>query len=149
MSFRVHYRGLEVTCDTFAELDALADHARGVKQVIDQQSHKAITSKSEPSGDPGKNFMSYLQDVHRKTLRTLMASDTPVTDKDLRTALEVETNNQLGGYFSAITRAAKKAKFLEGKDIIQKTTLNAKTGERAFTYTIPKGTVRNYLQQYL
>ncbi len=82
------------------------------------------------------NFVKALSEKPLNVLQILIKANTSMTDTELRNALNLESNLQLAGYMSSITKAAQKMNFAVG-EIIKKEVLSNVPGERAYKYSIP------------
>lgn len=136
MAYKVIYRTLEVVCDTFAEVDALADHATGEKRPTKRLPRQVTASAALTAETPVAGFVQGLNKIHRNIMTLLLSASRPLTDTEMRKELSIESNNQLAGFMAGITRAAKKAT-LKKEDVLKVTVLSNKPGARAYTYTVP------------
>lgn len=144
MSFKVNYKGLEVICDSVEDLDLLADKLNTNEQANKFKPVKSSNKNINASPnlfDSGSNnsIESFVKRLNPKPLgviRALVEANRPLTDTELRDALNLESNMQLAGYMSAITKASKKEGF-GIDDILFKEILNDTPGKRAYSYVIP------------
>ncbi len=136
MGFKVIYKGLEVICDTFEDLDVLADKIKAHKG----HSKPPVENNTPTLFSNGKgtysDFVKALSVKPLSVMQILTRADRPMTDTELRTALNLESNMQLAGYMSSITKAAQKTNFAVD-DVIKKEVLSSIPGDRAYKYSIP------------
>lgn len=93
MSFRLYYKGVEIGCDSVAELDALADHIH-----------------SRPTYFPRlsvEDTVKCLPDGAQILLKAVVRLGGRATNIMIREALQLEHQNQFGGMVSALTNGMK------------------------------------------
>lgn len=148
MPFKLLYRGLEVTCDTIKDIDALADNLEnqrkskaplqnGVSAIVAENSISNGTKKIEPPKI--RAFVNRLAEKQKAILSILVGSPTGLTDSELRTATGVKNNMALAGITSVMSKAAK-SEGLNYSDIVEKIVLSAEIGKQAYHYQITPDT---------
>jgi len=134
MGFKVNYRGLEVTCETPEDVDALAERVRLVR------AHRDAIERSpryplfdNPKHGSAKILMKELSEQPRKLLKLLIERG-KLTDAEIRELLGLQNNKALAGVMTGISKRAKKAGI--NKAIVEKAFKRNGTGERLYQYSI-------------
>lgn len=144
MGFKVMYKGLEVICDTFEDLDFLAEQASG--RTTTQPRRTKTAEAVEPSA-PETNgashdqhmmkFINSLPDGTMEVLSQLVANG-EMTDSQLRAKLGLTNNMQLAGRTAMVSRSAKKFG-VAPEDLLVAKMISKKPGNRKYTYHVPEG----------
>jgi len=132
MGFKVNYRGLEVTCETPEDVDALADRARSKgaqKEAIQRFPRLPLL---ERHGDV-KRLVGELGQQQKTLLRQLVDRG-KLSDADIRQLLSLGNNKALAGVLTGISKRAKRAGI--SGTVLEKTSKRNGTGERHYQYTI-------------
>lgn len=142
MAFRVIYKGLEVICDTFADLDFLAEQAINYKPAartesarVPTQQEKAPALPLRDGNDKDARLIAFIEALPEKTIEVLsvLVANGAMTDAGLRAALKLDNNMQLAGRVAPISRNAKKIG-LKAQDVLLTKVINNKPGERKYEY---------------
>jgi hypothetical protein len=134
MGFKVNYRGLEVTCETPEDVDALASLARIGKAC--KQAVRGFPKPSlfdNPKHGSARILVRELAEQPRNLLR-LLAEKGKMTDAEIRELLGLQNNKALAGVLTGISKRAKKAGI--NKAIVEKVSKRNGTGERRYLYSI-------------
>jgi hypothetical protein len=110
MGYRVNYRGLEVACDSFADLDALAEHLAGSKASPTKSSGNGSVQPAEQKPATLKEFVQTLSLNPKNLLRALVKAEShKMRDIDLCHALGLKNTQALSGVISTLHRTAGRA----------------------------------------
>src|SRR4051812_13413232 len=101
MGFKVIYRGLEVVCDTFDDLDALAEraarHTNGSTPPAKINEKISVSASSLFTNGSGATVDHLVRALPESTFDVLsaMAGKPAVNDRDLRKELGLNSNGQI------------------------------------------------------
>lgn len=152
MEYKVIYKGFEVICDSFEALDELTEKARQksrsapVKQfshgTVEPQlrlnlneSENGLSKATNVADDHLKQYIKKLPQSSVDVLQLLVEHRRAMTDTELRTELGLESNMQLAGRISPITRTAQKLGMDANTFFSNRKTDNT-PGNRAYEYEI-------------
>lgn len=134
MGFKVNYRGLEVTCETPDDVDALAERMRlGRAQKEAIQRFPRYPLFDNPKHGSAKLLMKDLAEQPKNLLKLLIERG-KLTDVEIRELLNLQNNKALAGVMTGISKRAKKAGI--NKPIVEKFFKRNGTGERLYQYSI-------------
>jgi hypothetical protein len=107
MSYLVHYRNIEVTCDTLDEVDALAERAdRARKSPVDLQ-FRARTPETNGQTPTVQQLVAGFKARPKKALKAIVSSGGHITDTELCRILKAKNNMALAGILSPVYRQAR------------------------------------------
>jgi len=126
MAYKVSFRGLEVTCNSAAEvlaLAALASTDGNSERVPQVRSRQTIQSLVESLSEDQKQLVDLLNKVWPDS----------TTDQKLCDAMRLTGNKKLAGVLAGISKLSKRAGI---NPIIRHQSLRGRTGERLHRYWI-------------
>jgi hypothetical protein len=153
MSYKVFYKGLEVVCDTFEDLDTLAekattlraaktvavtDNRNDVKPLTNGNANPTLFENSEPI-----QLQDFVKGLTKKTklfLGLLAESGQTMSDTEIRERLGIDTKQKLLGTISAVYKGAARAK-ISIEDILIRTVTNSDARNKEFATQIPDKTL--------
>ncbi len=134
MSFKVNYKGLEVTVDSIDDLDHLAERATGTTGNARTNGHSRspVLPRDEPTISA---FVASLSENARHGLSVLIDHGGVMRDRDFCRALNIPDNTALGGRVtSPIQRAANRAG-VQADTVLVKRQIS--DNPRVFEYSVP------------
>lgn len=118
MPYKIRFKGsVEIECDTVDEVISIAHRLADTNgKVTDYTLPDVVSSDAgiRLTTSRFQEFVGFLDAEQRKFLALLVESPDGKTDHNLRQALGLSDNKQLGGMMSGISKLAKKAGFSIG-----------------------------------
>lgn len=155
MSYKVVYKGLEVICDSFEDLDELAERATTLRTVqtntktdnqieLNLKSQTNGNSQTKPTDESQplqiQDFIKKLTPKTKSFLKVLAESGDAMTDTEARQKLRIETKAKLLGTISAVYKGADRVG-ISIEDILIRRVVNGDSRNKEFSTQIPEKTL--------
>lgn len=155
MSYKVIYKGLEVICDSFEDLDELAEKATSLRAAqtntktdnqielnLKTQTNGNSQAKATDNSQPVQvqDFIKNSTEKTKSFLSVLAESGAVMTDTEVRQILGVETKQQLLGTVSAVYKGASRVG-INIEDILIRSVINGDSRNKEFATQIPEKTL--------
>lgn len=156
MSYKVMYKGLEVICDTFEDLDDLAEKAmsyQGAQKTPNPNNQSNSNGTPKSNGQPKEvvtkepvtveAFIKSLTPKTKVALRVLSENGNEMSDTEIRQKLGIESKQQLMGIISAIFKGAARVG-IKVEDIFKRRPIFSASGEKDYASQIPANMLETY-----